>query len=336
MKTRIVRWSLAILTYPIQLLTMILYAVFALPYAYFFNFNRKKLKEPQFYWDLPISNDIDEITELVLNRDDHGLLTQFYRFKLTRYHIYKLSLFIDDNGNLLRTSKELKDYRENKNVSLDVLVAWLQCFYLVQAGHGQYEKKILLRKVANNYLKNLGSLSDTGWVSARNNNFGINYCPDGFLKLGQPCFGMQFYASSALFSVAKKELGGKWNAIYWLHWILFGGWVWWLCPIVFLPSNKLGYARDITMKALWIIKLSDGFATKRPINYIARTIAEYKNPLFMHINDEFFDESILPENISPWFSQFINCRSKKDIQASVSIVLKQLNDALGHKIARKI
>lgn len=201
-------------------------------------------------------------------------------------------------------------------VSGDCTVYWLFAYSLLDSKH---KPKGALRTIVKGYLKNLGhtSLSPkelNGWVSARCNNFGLNYCPDGAsFGIGQPMTGPQFFTSQAVFSLAAKELGGIWKLVSFLHFWLMGGPIWAFSPVLFAPKdipalklkkNTLGYVRDITMSALWVCKYAHGntWWTDKAIKWINHKIAFYENAKFDAIEGNMRDIYDI-NSIDPWMFQ---------------------------------
>lgn len=125
-------------------------------------------------------------------------------------------------------------------VSRDCLATWVYSY--VMFGGPKDE----LRKIAQHYIKYaFGLAHSNGLVSARNSSSGLNYCFDGYKKLSQPAFGPNYYGSAALLALARKELGGVWHLIYFMHFMLMGGWLWWLEPIIYNNKFLLYYDHHI-------------------------------------------------------------------------------------------
>lgn len=324
---QIVRWSLFLLVgLPFQVLVYFAYpVVFAIWRIFFF----KKVK-PQYAFidaiDLPSGlAALNPDGVLLKNPDDHGLFAQYGRLwdlasKDYKYAIRGLYQMLDNNFHFLRANdgNATKSY----HVSGDVAVAWAFASVEVLG-----KSSLAAHQVARTYLKNLGTISGEGlakdWVSARCNNFGLNYCPDGAYGLGQPMTGPQFYTSSSIFALA-YHCSLKNKVIFWTHWVLLGGWFWGFWPVMFSKKKKLGYVRDITMKALWVHLRVFGpkWWVVLPMKYIAYTIAEYKNPLFYAMLGK-LDQAVylpaFPEVLNPFFSQKINCENRLEPEANIYI-----------------
>lgn len=287
MKTASVRWLLFFITgLPFQILTYVLYPLVHLWWRVFVfkkvdpNWVPEPELTPEEFQNAPLVRD----NAFHNNPDDHGALTHFGLYYIhPNYALTGLKLLMSKQGNLYRnyTSGQINA----RDVSGDCVVAWTFAYSLLP----ELQKKQLepeLKQLASHYLKNLGIVSLDGvsknWVSARCNNFGVNYCPDAHKGLGQPAAGPQFYTSSSVFALASKRFGGVWTLVFWMHWLIMGGWLWQFSPVLYSKSNKLGYVRDITIKALYVHKVCFGNKgwIRRPIDFIAYKIAEWENPLF--------------------------------------------------------
>lgn len=231
------------------------------------------------------------------NEDDHNMMTHFGLFSEKA-----LLLLSTPNGELYR------QYKENRinarDISGDCIVFWCFAATLIENPSDELKKRILA--VADSYFKYLGCLSLQGEsmnaVSARCNNFGINYCPDAYKTIGQPAAGPQYYTSAAIFALASKY-SLKYKIIFWTHWLLLGGWFWQWAPVLYSKDNKLGYVRDVTMRSLFVIEQVFGkrWWTRNPIHFIHHTIAEWNNPLFAAISGD--SEISCPLVVSPWWIQ---------------------------------
>ncbi|MDW8348395.1 MAG: hypothetical protein RML94_15640, partial [Bacteroidia bacterium] len=204
---------------------------------------------------------------ILINDDDHGAFTQYADCTsqgLLQFVDYKSDT--DRWLNFLRTPKYDKtDSRMYNEVSGDTVISF--CFAAVlpdpqtnkQRMYDPAVKKAIL-ELAKSYLIFLGTRSfdkkNNGHVSARCNNFGINWCPDGWGQLGQPMFGPNFYTSSALFALA-ANFSRFWKVVFWLHWWVLGGWFWAIMPAMY-PRNGLWYTRDMLIKALFVHQIVFG------------------------------------------------------------------------------
>lgn len=306
MKTIITRWTLfLILGIPVQLLVMSIYPFLWL-YWRAFIFKKGPFALPKHYspTDPKIGRSTKLLGTLLDNDDDHGAFTQ-YGFIESK----GLILLSDPAGNLKRaasaTGKDNYDY-----VSGDCVVSWAFA-YVLASEKDRLEKRVL--RIAKTYLTYLGARSfdavNAGWVSARCNNFGVNYCPDADFKgIGQPAFGPQFYTTSCILAIASKE-SYLMKVAFWMHWLLMGGWFWAFGPVI-LPKDDLWYIRDITMKALWVHRevFGDRWWISLPMQKINETVFT-KNALFEAMLGEELME--LPEVVHAFFSQEKDASSSK-------------------------
>jgi hypothetical protein len=300
--------------YPLQIVTMVLYPLI---YLYWKIFVYEKVTELK---DSPH----EEITELPRhsairdlsfhdNQDDHSALTHWglylHNVDAAESGLRKL---IDENGAFMRRYRN--GVREGFHVSGDAVISW--CFAWALANKRFKIPKDTLLKAADHYLKNLGTISNMpeaqGWVSARCNNFGVNYCPDGYLNLGQPAAGPQFYTSSCVFALA-SQYSFKFKIVFWLHWIFMGGWLWAFAPVLYTKKWKAWYVRDTSMKALYIHLMVFGrkWWIIRPMKFIAFDIAEHQNALFFAMMG-WFTKAQLPAVMNPFFSQEPDAASRED------------------------
>lgn len=233
---------------------------------------------------------------LLNNKDDHGAFTMYG-------YIQKEGLeLLQVDGNLIR--KLYPDGSMNrKHVSGDVVVAW---FFANELADRKASDEVLL-KVVDTYISNLGTLSfdevAQGYVSARCSNFGINEAKDSqFLKISQPAAGPQFYTNSAVLASAYNK-GFKYKVAFWTHWVLMGGWYWAAAPILYTDNKPLWYARDITMKSLYIHLQVFGprWWIKRPMEFITDGISTHENDLFYAMMGR--EINPLPDSMDAFFSQ---------------------------------
>ncbi len=209
--------------------------------------------------------------------DDHGSFCMYGALDKDA-----LQNLIMPDGSVVRRVNE--DWSLNRwSVSGDVVISW--CLSFTYPGLKDKPVDALLA-FANSYLKHLGTLSyddiNKGDVSARCNNFGVNYCPDSDAwKIGQPAAGPQFYTSSALFALASKY-SWKFKFVFWIHWILMGGWYWWAVPTLWTKDRPLHYVRDMCMRALYVHKyvFGDWFWIRKPMEFITYETTENRNDLW--------------------------------------------------------
>jgi hypothetical protein len=193
-----------------------------------------------------------------------------------------LELLVQE-GSVVRRVNEDKTLNR-WSVSGDVIISW--CLSFTYPKIDQRDLVPALLELANSYLKYLGTRSwdeiNDGDVSNRCNNFGVNYCPDSdFHKIGQPATGPQFYTSSALFALASKY-SWKFKIVFWLHWIIMGGWYWWFAPALWTKDRQLVYVRDMTMRALYVHKFvfGDRWWIRKPMEWIAFKTTDRRNDLW--------------------------------------------------------
>lgn len=306
----IIRWLLFFfIGYPFQLAV---YVIYLFVHLYWRIFEYKKVtnrQDPVHQFSFEPGSNLGFGTrvdgQLLDNHDDHGAFTMYG-------HIQELGLSkLVRNGNFVRRY-ETSDPDNLRMVSGDVVVAW--CFAATNK-HVNLEKlKPRILESAGNYLKNLGTCSNdeknNGWVSNRCNNFGINFCPDSEAwGIGQPMAGPQFYTNSCLFALASK-FSLKWKIIFWIHWILMGGWYWMWSPVIYTKNKPVHYAKDITMKALWVHKFVFGnrWWIRIPMETITYKLSTHVNDLFYAILGK-LGAWPLPESMNAFFSQKYNATS---------------------------
>lgn len=327
------RWIFFIfIGYPLQLLMMTLYLI-AIPLFRIFIVKKNYLSrhniEPIVVKEAHFQTRDDGV--FLNNHDDHGAFTHIYYWMQNTDYWLEGLLRLSRDGKLFRRSVENNGY--NFRVSGDVVVfwTWAATLYLKKNTYNFLLKKEI-NEVAKTYLKNLGMPSalegERYGVSTRCSNFGVNLARDGFLGLSQPAFGPQFYTSQALFELAAHACGWRWKIVCILHWIFMGGWLWRIEPVMFLPSNELGYVRDVTMKALHSISLCKNRLVKKPMERIAYGIARVRNPLFFACLGKLsaYDYDSLPKSINPWFSQTVDCLNGEEpstnayVKRSLSVI----------------
>ena len=316
MKTALIRWVIFIFVgLPIQLLVYIIYPFLHLIWRMFVYKHQPTQQIPQhdnIY--KPEGTATRANGDLLDNIDDHGAFTM-YGF-IGPAGISKL---VDANGNLLRRYED--DGNHNMwSVSGDVVIAWAFANLFIKSTP---EHDALIYKVAMNYLKHLGTLSydriNKGDVSSRCNNFGVNYCPDStVLKIGQPSAGPQFYTSSSLFALASRK-SKFFTVIFWIHWVLMGGWYWAFSPILYTKNHPLDYVKDMTMKALFIHQqiFSNRWWIKKPMEIITYKLTTHRNDLFYAMLGK--NPGPLPEVMDSFFSQQPDATSRRSDRMSAYI-----------------
>ncbi len=216
--------------------------------------------------------------------DSHNGLLHSYLWTMPAHQskaLQGLTQLLDKDGGTIRIYPE----EECAPTSIDCLAGWLYAYVVseTKAPH-------LVKRLARHYLKYCLGIKDVrGKVSARCSNSGLNYCFDGYLKLNQPAFGPAYYTSAALFALAAKESSGLdklfWKSIYYAHFILMGGWVWWIKPklnIGYFSGKAIYYANHVTAISLYVLAKANGL-----------------DPLTKYaFKDLAFDEPY--QNINPW------------------------------------
>lgn len=314
-----VRWTLFIFVgLPFQ---MIMFLVYPFVWLYWrcFIYEEVNPQKEALHQDVPVELKTRANGSLLNNTDDHGAFTMYGIIKDKGLELLVL------NGNFMRRFED-SGIHNLKKVSGDVVVAW--CFAATHKDVSIKNLEWTIRLAAWNYLKYLGTRSyddrNMGHVSNRCNNFGINYCPDSdALGIGQPMAGPQFYTSSCLFALASM-FSWKWKVVFWIHWILLGGWFWMWFPIVYTKSKPVHYARDITMKALWVHKFvfGDWLWISIPMWTITSRLSTHENPLFRAMY------GWIPGNIAPTMNAFFSQRH----DAGSVYIKNDMNPALGRAI----
>lgn len=244
---------------PLQLLVYILYPFVALYFKFYIRGKvGKRLSR------VNIKRSLDSIIELgkqdpirdecfLDDKDSHSAMvhTGIWALRGKEMSTLALTRLVRPNGQLRR----IYPTENNVPVSGDCLTTWVYSYSLLGG------PKESLRALAKHYMLNCFGLVHfvDGLVSARSSNGGFNWTNDGVrtldLKLfkinfkygmNYPAFGPQYYTSAALFALAKKELGGVWHAVYWGHWLVMGGWLWWAAPIIYSKTNLAFYLHYVT------------------------------------------------------------------------------------------
>jgi hypothetical protein len=167
----------------------------------------------------------------------------------------------------------------------DALSSWVFCYLLWQV-----KRPDLVKKVATHYFKwAFGMLWEArNGVSARSSNGGIAPIVDGWpashnkrwwpFKWGiaQPITGPAFFTSQAILGLAKKELGGLWIPLYYMHWLVCGGWFYSVFPILHFKNELFYYTHQITAMNLWSLNKTVG-DYKWGLNWLANKISPAHN-----------------------------------------------------------
>lgn len=298
-------WLLFILIgLPVQVLVYLLYPIiYAVWMVVVFRptFHKEQVQHEIIY-DPNIGRATTHNGYLLDNADDHGAFSM-YGF------IQKEGLeLLQKDGSLIR--KLNPDGSMNREaVSGDVTVAW---FFANTLADRKASDEVV-KNVVDTYVKNLGTLSyddvAQGYVSARCSNFGVNYAEDSdLLKITQPAAGPQYYTTAAVLASA-YHLGFKYKALFWAHWVLMGGWYWAWAPIIYPNQDTWVYARDITMKSLYVQLQVFGpkWWIKKPMEFINDKITTHENDLFNAMMGR--DVGPLPTAMNSFFSQYSDASS---------------------------
>lgn len=209
----------------------------------------------------------------LLQQAGHGYFHPRYREKLLE-NTLKLS------GTLYR---RYPDDEYWLGPSGDGVSSWVFSYILWEV-----ERPDLVKRLAIHYVTNALGLSwDAGkGVSNRSSNGGVAPVVDAWPKgskwwpfnwgLAQPTTGPAFFTTQALLGLAKRELGGYWNVLYYLHWWLYGGWYYSVIPVMHIPGDTWYYTWHVTALNLWSLnKLEGGY--RWPLWYLADFIAPQGN-----------------------------------------------------------
>lgn len=258
---KILRWvTFPLIGLPFQLLTYLVY-----PFAAIYFRLKIRLKHPNNGQDsfakVSTQKDFETVQDPIRNTfyldddDSHTAMVHGWIWGLQEYkHLAKDGLrnLITTTGSLHRRIPDL----HYLPVSGDCLSSWVWAY--IASGNKDPDSVEL---IAKHYLKNcLGLEHRNGKVSVRSSNSGVNFCFDGWRGLSQPAFGPQYYTSAAIFALAREEVGGLWHLVYWLHFWLMGGWLWWIAPVLHGKNDTIYYAHDVTMKNLWSLQKLDGYS----------------------------------------------------------------------------
>lgn len=283
---------------PIQLLIYLIYPVLYFVWVMFF-YKPVFSKQPaEHQFNLPPGTGTATIYNgaLLDNADDHGAFSMYGFVQRDGLEL------LEFDGSMIR--KRNADGTLNRwQVSGDVTVSWFFANELAT----QKASDETVRKVADSYIKNLGTLSydDTaqGYVSGRCSNFGVNIALDSdFANLSQPALGPQYYTTAAVLAGAYNQ-GLKYKVMFWAHWLLMGGWYWTWAPMIYVNETDWYYVRDITMKALYVQLQVFGprWWITKPMKFINDKITSHENDLFNAMMKR--QPGPLPDAMNSFFSQ---------------------------------
>lgn len=205
------------------------------------------------------------------NQDEHTALLHYGTWSYKKPFVAKEGL-----RRLVRADGSLeRKYPVNplsNPVSRDCLSTWVYSYTMFG---GPKEE---LKKVLKHYLKYCFGLTHfNGKVSARNSCSGLNYCFDGYKGLSQPLFGPGYYTTAALLSLAAKELGAVWKLLYAAHFLVMGGWLWWLEPIIYNDKYLLYYDHHmLTLNLSTLMHNNPSILTKKAFQRLLQ-VAPAKN-----------------------------------------------------------
>lgn len=294
----LIRWLLFIFVgLPIHWALM---PIYVLVYLFWRMFGLFKHQRALYYHTSALSPIYDTSKHILINSDDHNMLTQW---TVARKESFQHFVYDKGHGLTFMRVPNPNSPKAFDEVSGDCVVAF--CFAAVHSPNGYPEE--MVRELATTYLLHLGCPSyDTknkGTVSSRCNNFGLNWCPDGWGQLGQPAFGPQYFTSSALFALASQS-SFFWKIVYHVHRIVMGGFIFEWMPLV-VPKDKLFYVRDITVKAIFVHEKVFGLKAwmKKAYDEISRS-TEWKNPVLCAIAKRTeYDYFSIPNYVHRFFGQ---------------------------------
>jgi hypothetical protein len=290
------RWlAFFFLGLPLQIIVYILYPFVALYFIFFvkkktweaigavpFRIRDSKNKELE---DLLKVNPTIRDMSFLDNDDTHCAITHSSLWGLEKYQdlaSFGLEALVREDGAVKRRFPIDQEYLP---VSGDCLASWNYASVV----SGTYLPK-LTEQIADHYTKNCFGLSHyNGQVSARSSNSGVNLVFDGWKGLNFPAFGPQYYTTAATLAMAAtvattplKRLAYK--ALYYTHYVLMGGWLWWLAPILYAKDTTLYYTHHVTIMNLYVLlRLGYGKRTHRhAFRVITKDLAPQGNcnPLF--------------------------------------------------------
>jgi hypothetical protein len=304
-----VRWLLLLIVgLPVQALVYVIYPILWLIWRLFI-YKKITIQKIPLHEESTSREPETRINGLLLNNsDDHGALTMYGFIEKEG-----LAMLLNKDGDFSRRVED--DGTLNmKQVSGDCVATWAFAFMFCE------KDPQTIKKAVDNYVLHLGTRSfdeiNKGWVSARCNNLGVNYCPDAWMRIGQPCAGPQFYTTSCLLALA-YSYGLKYKLLFWSHWVLLGGWYWAFWPMLNTKNQPLNYAKDISMKALYIHLREFGprWWIIKPMIFINYKMSEYRNDLWCAMLGQKPLDSF-PEVAEPFFSQRGDAASVKIDQGS--------------------
>jgi hypothetical protein len=264
------RWLLFFLIgLPFQVLTYILYP-FAVLYIKYFTKDTTKTEDLTPFISsngsledlIRKGNEYDNIRDTYYDnsQDSHNALIHAYLWAMPNHRpkaLGGLKNLLNDEYGVIR----IYPPQDSSPVSIDCLSAWMFGYVISETKSPE-----MVIKLAWHYLKYCLGIKDIrGKVSARCSNSGINYCFDGWKGLNQPAFGPAYYCSAALFSLAAKEAKGLskvfWKSIYYAHFLVMGGWLWWIKPkleITLAKGESIYYVNHVTSLCLYVLAKSKG------------------------------------------------------------------------------
>ena len=187
-------------------------------------------------------------------QDDHACLVHKYAWTIGNifdgyYGLWKL---VDTENKTL-----FRRYPNNSGVPVsgDCLAGFVACA-TYRHSRGLDIPKRRIKIVLDSYIKNcMGLPAHTlNWkVSNRSSNSGLNYVPDSWGKINQPCVGAQYFTSAGLLRLGTRLFGGKYWLVYFLHYWLMGGWLFSIFPFYYTHKDLIYYAQHITMLGIYSV-----------------------------------------------------------------------------------
>lgn len=254
------RWLLFfVFGMPIQLLIYLLWVI-VLPY---YLWSRKKLvgdapKVPPMKWTIKKllqKGEVDKLRDRYFlwyntddpgRQDDHAALVHGYAWSLrTELGYNGIHALVDSDHHTL-----FRRFPINSGVPVsgDCLASWTAaCMYRFSRGLSLPKDRI--KTVLDSYIRNCMGLpaENLGWkVSNRSSNSGMNYAPDSWKSINQPCLGAQYFTSAGLLKLGARMFGGWYWLVYFLHYWLLGGWLWTLLPFYHTHKDHIYYAQHVT------------------------------------------------------------------------------------------
>jgi hypothetical protein len=214
------------------------------------------------------------------NDDTHCAITHSSLWGLEKYQDladFGLKALVREDGAVKRRYPVDQDYLP---VSGDCLASW---------NFAVMSSKVfipsLTEKVVDHYTSNCFGLQHyNGKVSARSSNSGVNLVFDGWKGLNFPAFGPQYYTTAATLAMGARLSTTKlkraaYTVLYYAHFLLMGGWLWWIYPIIYSKTDLLYYTHHVTALNLYTLnKLGFGVSIHNAaLRHIVKDLAPAGN-----------------------------------------------------------